>query len=297
MKVKTDVLEMKHLKNASKTKLNVFTNQLKMLSLAIMAITAWHGSHGVIFWGAGDASLSLLGQYPTCGGREGDLNSHSMYIHKHSLQQKWTLHVSTPGKHLSLQKKSFSYRNSVSTGETEKVMEFCASLVSQLGLLLWCASVAPASQGNWTQASETAPRVEGEWKVFTYFVVGVLCNGPVKNWWVVGVLGWLLVCLFFFHLAKPANLGVGEAFSSRIGFCLKNYQSMKQLLPSHSYCLSNLLCVRKHAYIPFLFLNCELWLWCAAHLHESDMRKETAGRQDPWRHEPYALIWVFFLFV
>lgn len=209
MKVKTDVLEMKHFKNASKTKLNVFTNQLKMLSLAVMAITAWHGSHGVIFWGAGDASLSLLGQYPTCGGREGDLNSHSMYIHKHSLQQKWTLHVSTPGKHLSLQKKSFSYRNSVSTRETEKVMEFCASLVSQLGLLLWCASVAPASQGNWTQASETAPRVEGEWKVFTYFVVGVLCKRPVKKLVGSGGFGVAFGLFVFLSFSKTSKFGGG----------------------------------------------------------------------------------------
>lgn len=121
-------------------------------------------------------------------------------------------------------------------------------------------------------------------------MVDILWNGPIKK--LVGSGGFWVG--FFFHLAKPANL-VGGVFTSRIGFCLKNYQSMKQLLPGHSSSLSNLLCVPTP--ILFLFLNCRLWLWCAARLHESDMRKEiSAGRQDPWRHEPYALIVLgFFL--
>lgn len=70
---------------------------------------------------------------------------------------------------------------------------------------------------------------------------------------------------------------------------------MKELLPGHSSSLLSLLCVPTR--ILFLFLNCGLWQWCAARLRESDMRKEiSAGRQDPWRHEPYAVI-DFYLFI
>jgi len=124
-----------------------------------------------------------------------------------------------------------------------------------------------------------------------YFVVGILCNGSIKTvggYWRL----WGGFLLFFLSFSKASKFG-WRVFTSRIDFCLKNYQSMKQLLPGHSSSLSNLLSVPKH--ILFFFINCGLWLWCAARLHESDMRKEIcAGRQGPWRHEPYALI--FFLY-
>lgn len=140
---------------------------------------------GVVFWGAGDLTLNPLCQHPTCRiGRKICTAIPCIFISVHC-RGSGSCMCQLLGS-ISAPKRNHFHIEEARQQERLRGSWLCDFLVSQLDLLLWCADIAAVSQGSWTQ------ELREKWKVHacTYFLVGILCNEPVKK------LVSVVLCLF-----------------------------------------------------------------------------------------------------
>lgn len=105
----------------------------------------------LVFCGVGNVSLNPLCQYSTCRIVRKICAPIPCIFRSVQCRGSGACMCQIIGSISVPRKNNFHIEEALSTRRTEGVMAFCDFLVSQLGLLLWCADTAAISQRSWTQ--------------------------------------------------------------------------------------------------------------------------------------------------